>query len=143
VLLCGNGGWDVTTIAILTCAVNVPSEVTVRYHLVQVIKRIYCIQATSRTVSHVMTLFSPFVFWHRTKAAWEFFDLLLWFGCKKIWALRSLVLVMKTKVLSKERWTFVKLYTHIYLYLLHYWFIIFCNVSILFIIYNMYDKNVK
>jgi len=59
----------VTANAVLTCAVNVPSEARRKYHLVQVTERIYFIQATSRTVSHVMTLFSPFIFWHRTKGA--------------------------------------------------------------------------
>jgi hypothetical protein len=51
----------VTTKAILTCAVNVTSEARRRYHIVQVIERIDFIQATSGTVSHVMTLFSPFI----------------------------------------------------------------------------------
>jgi len=59
----------VTANAVLTCAVNVPYEARRRYHLVQVIERIDFIQATSRIVSHVMTLFSPFIFWHRTKGA--------------------------------------------------------------------------
>ena len=58
-----------TANAFLTCAVNVPYEARTRYHLVQVIERIDFIQTTSRTVSHVMTLLSPFIFWHRTKGA--------------------------------------------------------------------------
>lgn len=57
-----------TADAVLTCAVNVPSEAR-SYHLVQVTERTDFIQATSRTVSHIMTLFSPFFFWHRTKGA--------------------------------------------------------------------------